>query len=173
VLDREVDFPLAGYVGPGFHTWPSGHIPQDTAPNPLLRSRPTAKKDVRRGVRRRDRGQRPTATEIPIRNNNAGGQAATVAGYAGPGFHTWPSGHIPQDTAPNPLLRSRPTAKKTFGEALGEATGVGDPRLQKIRIRNNGAGGQAATDRGRDGALDCPTPPSEPDGRISRIRLTS
>ena len=26
-----------------------------------------------------------------------GGQAATVAGYAGPGFHTWPSGHILQD----------------------------------------------------------------------------
>ena len=100
-------------------------------------------------------------------------EAATVVGYAGPGFHTWPSGHIPQDTAPNPLLRIRPHAKKAFGEAFGAATGVSDPRLQKIRIRNNGAGGDAATDRGRDGALDCPTPPSEPDGRISRIRLTS
>ena len=57
--------------------------------------------------------------------------AATVAGYVGPGFHNWPPGHIPQDTAPNPLLRIRPTAKKTFGEAFGAATGVSDPRLQR------------------------------------------
>ena len=63
-----------------------------------------------------------------------------LAGYAGPGFHTWSSGHIPQNTAPNPLLRIRPHAKKTFGEAFGAATGVSDPRLQKIRIRNNYAG---------------------------------
>ena len=34
VLDREVYVPLAGYAGPDFHTWPSGHIPQDTAPDP-------------------------------------------------------------------------------------------------------------------------------------------
>jgi hypothetical protein len=74
VLDREVYFPLAGYADPGFHTWPSGHIPQDTAPNPLLRSRSLAKKTF----------------------GEAFG-AATVAGYVGPGFHTWPSGHIPQD----------------------------------------------------------------------------
>jgi hypothetical protein len=33
--------------------------------------------------------------------------------------------------APNPLLRSRPLAKNTFGEAFGAATGVSDPRLQK------------------------------------------
>ena len=82
--------------------------------------------------------------------DGAGGDAATVAGYAGPGFHTWPSGHIPQDTAPKPLLRSRPHAKKSFGEAFGAATGVSDPRLQKIRgarattlgpqIRNDYAG---------------------------------
>ena len=44
VLDWEVHFPLAGYAGPGFHTWPSGHIPQDTAPNPLFRIRPPGKK---------------------------------------------------------------------------------------------------------------------------------
>jgi hypothetical protein len=36
VLDREVDFPLAGYAGLAFHTWPLGHIPQDPAPNPFL-----------------------------------------------------------------------------------------------------------------------------------------
>ena len=64
-----------------------------------------------------------------------------VAGYAGPGFHTWPSGHIAQDPAPKPFLCIRPHAKKTFGEAFGVATGVSDPRLQKTRLRNNGAGG--------------------------------
>ena len=61
----------------------------------------------------------------------------SLAGYAGPGFHNWPQSHIPQDTAPNSLLRSRPHAKKTFGEAFGAATGVSDPRLQKIQIRND------------------------------------
>ncbi len=30
-----------------------------------------------------------------------------------------------------------------------------------------------AINRGRDDALDCITPPSEPDGRFSRIRLSS
>ena len=67
-------------------------------------------KHVRRSVRRRDRGQRPTATEIRIRNDGAGGQAAAVAGYVGPGFHNWPPGHIPQDTDTKPLLRIRPSA---------------------------------------------------------------
>ena len=47
--------------------------------------------------------------------------------------------------APKPLLRSRSHAKNTFGETFGAATGVSDPRLQKLRIRNNGAGGKAAT----------------------------
>jgi hypothetical protein len=107
-------------------------------------------KDVRRGVRRRDRGQRPTATKDPNTKQLRRRDAATVAGYVGPGLHNWPSGHIPQDTAPNPLLRSRPHAKKTFGEAFGAATGVSDPRLQKNRgarattlgpqIRNDYAG---------------------------------
>ena len=64
-----------------------------------------------------------------------------LSGYDGPSFHNWPAGHIPQDTAPNPLLRIRSTAKMTFGAA----TGVSDPRLQKTRIRNNHAGSQAAT----------------------------
>ena len=72
-----------------------------------------------------------------------------LAGYAGPGFHNWLSGHIPQDTAPKPLLRIRPPAKKTFGEAFGAATGVSDPRLQKIRIRNDYAG-QLTSRRGLD-----------------------
>ena len=63
-----------------------------------------------------------------------------LAGYAGPGFHTWPSGHIPQDPDLKPFLCIRPHVKKTFGEAFGAATGVSDPRLQKIRIRNRCAG---------------------------------
>jgi hypothetical protein len=80
-------------------------------------------KIVRRDVRRRHRGQRPTATEIRIRNHQTGGQAATVAGYAGPGFHTWPKGHIPQNTDPNPLQRRRASAsaQKSFGKSFGEA----------------------------------------------------
>ena len=60
-------------------------------------------------------------------------QFPSGAGYAGPGFHTWPSGHVLQDTDPNPLLRSRSPTKKSFGEAFGAATGVSDPRLQKRR----------------------------------------
>ena len=65
---------VAGSAGPGFHNWPSGHIPQDTASKPLLRIRSPAKKTF----------------------GEAFG-AATVAGSAGPGFHNWPSGHIDQD----------------------------------------------------------------------------
>ena len=30
-------------------------------------------------------------------NHRPGGQAATVAGYGGPGFHNWPAGHILRD----------------------------------------------------------------------------
>jgi hypothetical protein len=33
--------------------------------------------------------------------------------------------------APNPLLRIRPHAKKTFGEAFGATTGVSDPSYRK------------------------------------------
>ena len=64
--------------------------------------------------------------------DGAGGDAATVAGVAGPGFHTWPAGHILRDTAPKPLLRIRSPAKKTFGEAFGAATGVSDPSDKKF-----------------------------------------
>jgi hypothetical protein len=107
---------------------PSKHGSKSAVTQPV-----TSSKDVRR----RHRGQRPAATENPIRNNDPGGHAATVAGYAGPGFLTWPSGHIPQNTDPNPLLRSRSPPQKTFGAA----TGVSDPRLQKTRIRSHFAGG--------------------------------
>ena len=60
---REVNFPLAGYAGPGFHTWPGSadvlvgeYESGDSHPVPC-------QKDVQRDVRRRDRGQRPTATK--------------------------------------------------------------------------------------------------------------
>jgi hypothetical protein len=33
--------------------------------------------------------------------------------------------------APNPLLRSRPHAKMTFGEAFGAATGGSDPSYRR------------------------------------------
>ena len=103
-----------------FRPHPSRHGFESTSTNPVT---------YQKNVRRRDRGQRPTATKTQIRNNGTGGQAATVAGYDGPGFHTWPSGHILQDTAPNPLQQSRSLTKKTFGAA----TGVSDPRLQKAK----------------------------------------
>ena len=43
---------------------------------------------------------------------------------AGPGFHHWPPGHIPQTPDTNALIRIRPVRsglKKTFGETFGEA----------------------------------------------------
>ena len=89
---------VAGYDGPGFHNWPSGHIPQDTAPNPLLRIQSTAKKTF----------------------GEAFG-AAAVAGYAGPGFHTWPSGHIPQDNgsesaSPQPVTCQKDVRRRDRGQ---------------------------------------------------------
>ncbi len=52
----------------------------------------------------------PRLQMTQTRNNGAGGKAATVAGYAGPGFHIWPPGHILQDPDTKPLLRIRSTA---------------------------------------------------------------
>jgi hypothetical protein len=56
---------VAGGVDPGFHTWPPGHIPQDNGCETIqtASSDPVpCQKIVRRGVRCRDRGRRPTAT---------------------------------------------------------------------------------------------------------------
>ena len=53
---------VAGYAGPGFHTWPSGHIPQDNGSETASPHPAPCQKHVRRDVRRRDRGQRPTAS---------------------------------------------------------------------------------------------------------------
>ena len=70
MLDWEVDFPLAGYAGPVSTLGPGALTSSSASTKPLLRIRPHAKKTF---------------------------GAATVAGYAGPGFHNWPPGHIPQD----------------------------------------------------------------------------
>jgi hypothetical protein len=75
-----------GTLAPVSTLGPQATSLKTTAPKPLLRSRPHAKKTF---------GKVFGATTG--RNRCAGGKAATVAGYAGPGFHTWPSGHIPQD----------------------------------------------------------------------------
>ena len=103
------------------------------APNPLLRIRSPAKKTFGEAFGAATGVSDPRLQKTQTRNRCAGGKVAPVAGVAGPGFHTWPPGHIPQGTAPKPLLRIRSHAKKTFGAA----TGVSDPRLQKIRIRND------------------------------------
>ena len=110
---REVDFPLAGYAGPGFHTWPGS---ADVLVGEYETGDSHPKKKTFGEVFGAATGvSDPRLQKIRRRNNGAGGDAAAVAGYAGPGFPTWPSGHIPQDTAPNPLLRIRSHVKKTFG----------------------------------------------------------
>ena len=99
--------------------------PQDTEASRVVTDRlRAATKIVRRDVRRRDRGQRPQLQKTPaslIRNHQSGGTAATVAGDVGPGFHHWPPGHIPQDTDPKLLFRTRSPTQNTFGETFGEA----------------------------------------------------
>jgi hypothetical protein len=111
------------------------------APNPLLRIRPPAKKTFGEAFGAATGISDPRLQKIRIRNHGAGGKAATVAGYVGPGFHNWPSGHIPQDNGSESASPHPVPCQKAFGEAFGAATGVSDPRLQKIRIRNHGAGG--------------------------------
>ena len=85
-----------------FGPHPSRHGSESASSHP-----PPCQKDVRRGVRRRDRGQRPQLQKIRIRNDYAGGDAATVAGHVGPGFHHWPPSHIPQAPDTNALIRIR------------------------------------------------------------------
>ena len=57
-----------------------------------------------------------------IRTIYAGGGAATVAGHDGPGFHNYPSCHIPRDADGKDAVRIRSPAKNSFGEAFGEVT---------------------------------------------------
>ncbi len=51
---------VAGYVGPGFHTWPQPHRSRHGS-----KSASTYPVPCQKDVRRRDRGQRPTATVDP------------------------------------------------------------------------------------------------------------
>jgi hypothetical protein len=63
----------------------------------------------------------PRLQKIQIRNHHAGGKAATVAGYAGPGFHNWPPGHIPQDNgsesaSPHPVPYQKDVRRRDRGQ---------------------------------------------------------
>ena len=103
------------------------------APNPLLRSRAPAQKTFGAATGVSD----PRLQKTRIRNNHAGGKAATVAGDAGPGFHNWPPGHILQNTDPNPLLRSRaPTKKDVRRRDRGQRpTATEDPNTKQRHRR--------------------------------------
>jgi hypothetical protein len=172
---------VAGGADPGFHTWPTGHTPQIADTSALIRIRSSARKTFGEtfGEARaatvgsvvtchtgRLRGQRPQRQKTPasrIQNPQPDGKAATVAGGADPGFHTWPTGHTPQIADTSALIRIRSSARKTFGETFGEARAatVGSvvtchtgrlrgqrPQLQKTpasRIQNPQPDGAAAT----------------------------
>ena len=78
------------------------------AANPLIRPPAPASPDVARAPvipKRIHRLSGDPPSQIQRRNHQSGGKAATVAGDAGPGFHTWPPGHILQTTDTNPLIR--------------------------------------------------------------------
>ena len=87
VLDREVYFPLAGYAGPGFHTWPGS---ADVLVGEYETDDSHPKKTFGEAFGAATGVSDPRLQKTPIRNNCAGGKAATVAGYVGPGLHTWP-----------------------------------------------------------------------------------
>ena len=80
---------------------------------------------------------------IRIRKPHAGGDAATVAGYGGPGFHNWPTGHILQDTYSKQLLRIQSPTKKRSAPRPGSAN------LATKKKSHAGAGGEPAVVRCR------------------------
>ena len=122
---------VAGYSGGGFHNWPRGDILQTPDTNALIRIRAPghAKKTFGEMFGAATGVSDPRRQKIRIKNNGSGGQAATVAGYAGPGFHTWPSGHTPQNTYAKllPRIRSSPLPKTRSVPRPGSAT-HGDKR---------------------------------------------
>ena len=117
------NFPLAGYASPGFHTWPPSHILQDNGSETASPHPAPCQKAFGAATGVSD----PRLQKIRIRKNGAGGDAATVAGYAGPGFHNWPSGHIPQDNGSESASPHPAPCQKAFGAA----TGVSDPSYRR------------------------------------------
>ena len=72
-----------------------------------------------------------------------------------------------------PITLGRIKGHGKRGKAL-TADYVLEYRNTKLAVVEAKAWDEAVTeDRGRDSALDCAAPPSEPDWRISRIRLSS
>jgi hypothetical protein len=108
---------------------------------------------VRRDVRHRHRGQRPTATADPHTKPPVRRPSRHCSRVRRPRFpHLAPRPHPSRhghESASSQLAVA--SAQKSFGETFGTATGVSDPRLQKTRIRTNHAGGQAATVAGYAG----------------------
>jgi hypothetical protein len=137
---------VAGDAGPGFHTWPPAHILQNPDSNPLIR---IPKKSFGETFGAATGVSAPSykRTTKPHPNPPTGGDAATVATDAGPGFHTWPPAHILQNPDSNPLIR---IPKKSFGETFGAATGVSAPSYRKTKNPhpNPPTDGDAATDAG-------------------------
>jgi len=59
------------------------------------------------------------------------------------------------------------------GKTLEVAVDLGEKGLAFEYVWEGEQKGQVAPDRGREGRLDSASPPAKPDGRISRIRLSS
>ena len=130
----------------------SGHIPQNTDPHPPPRRRSSPQKDVRRNARRRHRGQRPTATVDPNTKQQPRRPSRHCSRVRWPRFpHVAPKPHPSRHGSASASTPPVTSSKKSFGEAFGTATGVSDPRLQKIRIRNINPSGQAAAVAGYAG----------------------
>ena len=101
------------------------------APNPLLRSRSTAQKTFGAATGVSD----PRLQKTPIRNNGAGGHAATVAGYGGPGFHHWPEGHILRDigseSASSQPVHCQKDVRRRYRGQRPAATGAALPTVRR------------------------------------------
>ena len=105
------------------------------APKPLLRSRSTAKQTFGAATGVSD----PRLQKIRIRNHGAGGQAAAVAGDVGPGFHNWPTGHIPPDNgsesaSSHPVPCQKDVRRRDRGQ---RPTATEDPNTKPLRRRQS------------------------------------
>ncbi len=130
-----------GTMAPVSTTGPGALTSSSASTKPVI---PIPKKDVRRGVRRRDRGQRPTATEDPNTKPLRRRQSRHCSRGRWPRFpHLALRPHHSRQWLRNRFSVSGPLPKKSFGEAFGAATGVSDPRLQKIRGARAKSAGRA------------------------------